>query len=155
MRYLDTFYENQGLQSGLLGNSADAAQNMAAQGEAQAQQARQIAQANEAQMNQTAAMSEQAEAQRQAEEAKRRQAIMQIGMMIAGGIGGGGEAAAEGAAMQPTEELMAQAAPTEFLNREMAAGGFNQYADLLGGRLKRLSDGTYVPMSPGFAGGYF
>lgn len=123
MRYLRSLFGDNNF-----GQSENTARNMAEQGAAQAQQAAQMARKNEAQMQQAEAMSKQAEAQQQAEEAKRRQSIMQLGMMIAGGLGGGGEAATGGAgdavteefAKEGTEKTMAEFAPKEFLESQVA-----------------------------------
>ena len=124
MRYLRSLFGNNNF-----GQSENTARNMAEQGAAQAQQAAQMARQNEAQMKQAEAMSKQAEAQQQAEEAKRRQSIMQLGMMIAGGFGGGGgEAAAGGAgdaaveeiAKESAEKAMAEIAPQQFLENQVA-----------------------------------
>ena len=124
MRYLRSLFGNNNF-----GQSENTARNMAEQGAAQAQQAAQMARQNEAQMQQAEAMSKQAEAQQQAEEAKRRQSIMQLGMMIAGGFGGGGgEAAAGGAgdaaveeiAKESAEKAMAEIAPQQFLENQVA-----------------------------------
>lgn len=90
---------------------------------------------------------------------------MQIGMMIAGGglgggeaaeaaTGGAGEAATAEMAKQGVEKAMAEIAPKEFLEQQMANGGLGQYADLLG---KKAFPGSnyYSPMAPGYMGGYF
>lgn len=108
----------QTLQTGLLGGvdaqtqaaslahgakTQQAAQSMLAQSQAQTQQAMQsssaLAAQRQGQMQGAEAQASQALQQQQAEQQAKRQKILQIGMMIAGGLGGsGGSAASSGAA---------------------------------------------------------
>ena len=121
--YLQRLEEQNGLRTGLLGDPAQLAQSLGQYAQQAQQQAMQAGQQHEAQMQQAAAMAEQAEAQRQAEEAKKRQQIMQIGMMIAGGGLGGGEAAAGGAGSAAADEI-----GTEMLNDALATANFTPEA---------------------------
>ena len=137
--YLDYLYQRQrgNIQPGLLGGMGGSASNGAAQmaqaGEAANAQAAQGAQRVQAAMQQNEAEAarglQEAEQRRKAEEAAEKQTIMQLGMLLAGGLGGGGEAATGGAAGDAvTEELakegaekaMAEIAPKEFLESQVA-----------------------------------
>lgn len=134
--YLDYLYQRQrgNIQPGLLGGmggASNGAAQLAQEGAAANAQAAQGAQRVHAAMQQNEAEAarglQEAEQKRKAEEAANAQAIMQIGMMLAGGLGDG-EAATGGAGEAATEELakegaakaMAEVAPGEFLKNEVA-----------------------------------
>ena len=136
--YLDYLYQRQrgNIQPGLLGgmgSASNGAAQLAQEGAAANAQAAQGAQRVHAALQQNEAEAarglQEAEQKRKAEEAANAQAIMQIGMMLAGGLGGGGgEAATGGAGEAATAELakegaakaMAEVAPGEFLKNEVA-----------------------------------
>lgn len=135
--FLEYLYGQQGnnLMPGLLGASNASAQ-MAQYGNEANAQAAQGAQRVQAAMQNSEAEGarglQEAVQRREAEEAAQKQAVMNIGMMLAtGGFGGGGEAAnaaAGGAgeavtsemAKQGAEKAMAEIAPKEFLSKQVA-----------------------------------
>jgi hypothetical protein len=122
--YLDYLYQMQGIQPGLLGGASDSAAQMLQNGAANTQALMQANDRIKAQMAHDEAAAAQGLQKANADEQARKQRIMQLGLMFAGGAlagggdaatGGAGEAATEEIAKESAEKAMSQIAPGEYL----------------------------------------